>query len=83
MDELDKAIHMYKQVLEIDEKNELACSQLLWLFMKTKLYEEALIYSEKSIEINPNNYNVYNNLGYVYFGMDDLEKAIECWEKSL
>ena len=51
--------------------------------MKTELYEEALIYSEKSIEINPNNYNVYNNLGYVYFGMDDLDKAIECWEKSL
>ncbi|NHJ32915.1 MAG: tetratricopeptide repeat protein, partial [Asgard group archaeon] len=46
-------------------------------------FEDALEFGEKLLALNPNHYNAYNNLGYVYLGLDNIEKAFECWEKSL
>lgn len=49
-------------------------------------YLKAIIYFERYININPNNANVYNTLGYIYKQVADkyqnLEKQIEYFEKA-
>jgi tetratricopeptide (TPR) repeat protein len=38
---------------------------------------------EKAIEINPDNYETYNNMGGAYVGLSEFEKAIEAFKKAI
>jgi len=53
---------------------------------KGKLYDEAISYYEKVLTLNPyrpENREVYNGLGNVYFRKNEFSKAIESYKSSL
>ena len=58
------------------------------LFAKTgylyqlKKYSEAAQAIDKSIEINKTNGALYNVKGNVLFKLNNIEKAVECWQKA-
>jgi tetratricopeptide (TPR) repeat protein len=46
-------------------------------------FEEVIKAYKKAIEINPDNYETYNNMGGAYAGLDKFEEAIEAYEKAI
>jgi tetratricopeptide (TPR) repeat protein len=44
---------------------------------------EAVIFWEKSLEINPRRHDVYHNMGRAAFGEEKVEEAITLWKKAL
>jgi tetratricopeptide (TPR) repeat protein len=60
-----EAIKEFLQVLEIDKNNIAANTQLGWLFASAQPPDQSKskFYSRRAIELNPNNYIAYLNLG--------------------
>jgi len=61
-----------------------------------EFYQKGLVYGnesdadgaiecwQKTVELNPNHFEGWYNLGNVYdIGKGDLERALECWNKAL
>lgn len=57
--------------------------QLGAIFARKGKCDSAIIYFEKIIELNPNEPEAYNNLGYCYYTLDQLQKAKQMFEKAL
>lgn len=51
--------------------------------MAGKMFEQSVEYIEKAIELNPDNLQLYNNLGTSYLTIGNLDKAFETYEKAL
>lgn len=45
------------------------------------MFEQSVEYIEKAIELNPDNLQLYNNLGTSYLTIGNLDKAFETYEK--
>jgi tetratricopeptide (TPR) repeat protein len=59
-------------------------NQLAWLIGNTEGdFEEALRFSQKSLELKPNEGGFYDTLGRVYFAKGDLENAVKNQTKAL
>lgn len=52
-------------------------------FAVKKNYEQAILSNKKLLEINPNHYIAWSNLGFVYNQTEQYEKSIESCKKSL
>ena len=50
--------------------------------MAGKMFEQSVEYIEKAIELNPDNLQLYNNLGTSYLTIGNLDKAFETYEKA-
>jgi superkiller protein 3 len=46
-------------------------------------YEDAMPLLEKALQIDPNLAESWNNLGNVFFSLDQVDKAISCFNKAL
>jgi tetratricopeptide (TPR) repeat protein len=46
-------------------------------------FKEAIEAYKKAIEINPDNYETYNNMGCAYVGLSEFEEAIEAFKKAI
>jgi len=57
--------------------------QLGAIFARKVKCASAIIYFEKIIELNPNEPEAYNNLGYCYYTLDQLKKAKLMFEKAI
>jgi len=51
-------------------------------YIEKREYEKALVYLEKSIEIDPDNANTYNSIGICYSYLKNEKKAIESWMRA-
>lgn len=45
-------------------------------------YDEAIIILNQAIVIDPNNSNAYNNKGISYRNKNELQSALDCFEKA-
>lgn len=85
-----EAIKLAKKALEYDEDNYDAYIALgyatrtkAYLENKNELYEKAIIYNKKAIEINPDRDLAYNNIGSIYLIQDKYLEAKEWYSNSL
>ncbi len=53
MNDLERSIRYYKDVLEIDENNEMALSALYNKYFSLGQYKDALEFAQKAVKINP------------------------------
>ncbi len=67
----EQAIQTYYKLLELDEKNAQAHSNIGLLYQSEGDYKMALSHFDKSIECDPNNYYAYSNRASCYFRMND------------
>lgn len=51
--------------------------------IREELWEDAIKNCDKALELVPYNWRYYNNLGNVYLGLGDYEKAMQEYEKGL
>ena len=80
---LDVAIKLYNQVLEINPKHKGSLNNLGVVFRVLKKYHQAKSYFEKAIEIDPNYEIALSNLGSTYIKLEEDHKAINCYEKVI
>jgi len=50
--------------------------------MNLQKYDQALTYYQKAIELNPNDADVYANLGFIYLSLSQRQKALENFLKA-
>jgi len=85
----EKAEIDYTKAIELDTINPHAIESKGQLLMKLEKYNEALILLEKLLKIpNLKKYKfteayTYNNIGYIYYKLDDLKSAQKYVEKSI
>jgi adenylate cyclase len=57
-------------------------SALGWSLLAAEKYDEAMVQFERALEIDPNNFDAYNNYARAAFHQGNLEKALEMFEKA-
>ena len=78
-----EAEKIYKQVLEIDNKNAEAYCALGTISAIRKKYDEAINYFNITINYQPQNFYAYNNIGTIFYDFENFSKAIEYYSKAL
>jgi len=78
-----EAEKIYKQILEVDQRNADAYCALGTIYALRKKYNEAINYLNLTINIQPQNYYAYNNIGTIFYTFENYAKAIEYYSKSL
>jgi len=53
------------------------------VFLRRKLFDEAVVEFKKAIEIDPDYVEAYNNLGYVFLKQEKYEEAIDVFSKGM
>jgi len=54
-----------------------------WVLFKQGKFQEALVDLEKAIALSPTQSVVMEHLGDVYFKLNQIDKAVECWKKAV
>lgn len=80
-DNWQNAFSLYKELIEIDgEQSFQNYFKIGYCCFKLKEYNNGIIYFEKAIDIEPNNYNAYLNLGVCYENIGKYEEAQKYYE---
>jgi len=58
-------------------------SKLAFQLEKAGNYEQAKEYYQKAIDLDPDKYEAYTNLGLIYVSEGEYEKAIKCYQKTI
>ena len=59
-----------------------ACISLSDALCQEERYKEALSIMNECLRHNPNNFDIYYNLGMIYTMLNDFSSAKECYEKA-
>ncbi|MFW9782285.1 MAG: tetratricopeptide repeat protein [Candidatus Heimdallarchaeota archaeon] len=79
-----KAVECFKNVIELAPDNHRAWYNLGIAYVNHGNIEEALNAYRRAIQIRPDYFYSYYNIGLIYeFHKEDLEKALEYYEKAL
>jgi tetratricopeptide (TPR) repeat protein len=70
------AIEQLKKAVELDGKDALAFNSLAYLLVKNKQLDEAAKYAQKAWELAPDNANVDDTLGWVYYQQGQYPLAV-------
>jgi tetratricopeptide (TPR) repeat protein len=87
--DLDKSIHFYNLSLGIREDENVLNKIGEIHFMKgleaysQKEYRTAISEFNESLKTNPSNPVAYTNMGYIYYDMNQLDKAYEYFNKAI
>lgn len=77
------AIDLYRQIVELDPRDENARAALGNLLMEAGDAAGAIDAFLRLVEINPRNAEAWFNLGYIYEQRDDLANAERCFRRSV
>lgn len=78
----ETAIQLLRKASSLEPSAKIYCS-LAQAHQSLKQIDEALLYFNKAIELNPGDANAYNNLGSQYLMDDHYEKAIQFFKKAI
>jgi tetratricopeptide (TPR) repeat protein len=79
----DGAIALFRQIVEKDEKDFVAWTELGTLYFIAEKYGDAEKSYKKSVELNPSYILAQLNLGRLYLAQKQPEKAVEILEKAV
>ncbi len=90
----DEAIQYYENALTINPEYAVAHAELAWAKLSKyysegksdrTLLQDALVHYKESIRIDPNKFDYFHycGLGEVYWQLENMDKAIECFERSI
>lgn len=83
MDEFDKVIESYSQVLDIDHKHAMSYYNRGSVYSNTEHLDKALDDLNMAASLLSKYPNIYNNRGLVYYKKGEYKKAIEDFDKTL
>jgi tetratricopeptide (TPR) repeat protein len=89
-DELEIAIDLFHQALQIDPSFALAYAELSQTFWKkyrdtknVSSADSALFYIKRAVELNENNPAVHIGLGMIYSGRGEYENAVDAYREAI
>lgn len=80
---LQEAIDFIEKEAKISKDNASIYTEIGNKFLSKKSYENARLFYNKTLEINPNDTNAYRNLGMVEEGGDHLDEAMSYYTRAL
>ena len=81
--DLNKRIKKYKELLEIFPDNDIILNNIGASYINLKEWDQALIYLNKSIELNNSNALAKANKSRIYFEFDQLQLALTFANESI
>ncbi len=88
--EIDDALHAFEKALELSPHHKPTKRNLYSLYLEktlkavtTKSLDHAAIYTEKLLELEPENAITFQLLGKSYAQIGEITKAIDCFQKAL
>jgi adenylate cyclase len=80
----DKAFNSIKKAINLNPSNAIAYNMLADCFIYINQLDEAVVSVKKAMDLSPRpNYAFYFELGFAYQTMEEFEKAVEFYTKSL
>jgi len=73
----------FRKAIEINDKNDLGFASVATSFYKMKEYDNSLIYLNKTLEINPENYYAMDTLGQINLERENYKEAINYFTQVL
>lgn len=80
---LDQAITIYNEVFEVNPKLENVNYKLAVCYAKKGLWSESVKFCQNVIDLNPNSFEAYNQLGLAMYCSDDIDYAILMYKKAI
>ncbi len=80
---IEEAIGKWKKAMDINPDFDNPMNGLAWAYVQKKEFGEATLYFEKLIKNDPKNFGGWNGLAICYGRLEDNEKAIEAYDKSI
>ena len=81
--QLKEAENLYKSILKSSADNFEVIHLLGIIKIQLKQFEEAIVWLNKAITINPNNHSVFNNLGVCYKELKKYNEALNNFKIAL
>lgn len=81
--ENEKALTLYKKVLDIQPENIEAIQNSRKIYLKLKDTDNVLYYTRKLIDLDPENYNYYREIIELLFHIHQYNEALEYAQKAL
>ena len=84
--ELERAEKMSYKTIRQEKENSTYLDTYAWILFKMKRYAEARIYIDKAVEhidTTVVNTEIYSHAGDIYALNNEIEKAVEFWNKAL
>jgi tetratricopeptide (TPR) repeat protein len=80
---LEEAMRMIEKALTIEPDNGAFLDSYAWVLYKLGRYEEAIVPMRNAINNEQDDAILYDHQGDIYAALNQLDKAIESWEKAL
>lgn len=77
-----KALELYKKVVQADPDHSYAWTQIGYLYRKLEKHDEALNSYQKALELDENNIHILTGLGKVYEEIKEYNKALNLYLKA-
>lgn len=82
-DDMKGAAEQMDYAVNLDPTDAQAWNRLLVLNIISENYEAAIAAGDRSIELNPNNIELYGYIAPAYYNIKQYDKAIEVYKKAL
>lgn len=83
MNDIDKALYSYENVLRHNPYNVKALSQIANFSRARDQFPKAVEYYQRILAIENNNGEIWGAIGHCYLMMDDLQKAYTAYQQAL
>lgn len=80
---IEKAIELYAKIIERDPDNFNTYLSTSICYAKKGDWENSVEFCKKAVEKNPKSYEATNQMGFVYYCLNETEKAIESYETAM
>lgn len=75
---------LIKKALDIDPDNGAYLDSMGWYYYRTNQFDKAIPELTRAVElIKPEDPIVYEHLGDTYLKLNEVAKAVECWQKAV
>jgi len=81
--QLKEAENLYKSILKSSSSNFEVIHLLGIIKIQLKQFEDAIVWLNKAISINPNNHSAFNNLGVCYKELKKYPEALNNFKKAV
>jgi putative inorganic carbon (HCO3(-)) transporter len=78
-----KTLEELKEIRKKFPNKSIIYERIAWIYAKEKKFDKAIENYVKAINLNPNSFGAYNNLGNIMFLLNNMDEAIKLYKKSI